>query len=247
MSIEITYPPLDVAKPVADGVWIVDSGPQSVRGLLHLPVRMTVLRLADGKLWLHSPTRWRSVLVDALEDLGRIRHLVAPSGTHWTYMIGWHNACPSALVWAAPGVARKFRRARQPVPIHAELGDAPPEDWAGQIEQAAFRGRGGFTEIAFFHRASGTLIRTDTVQALEPARLDLPTRLFARAVGATRGETPAHLRWVLGDAAHRAANRAAAERLIAWAPQRVIFAHGAWFRDDAPARLERAFAWLLRG
>ncbi|MBX6374135.1 MAG: hypothetical protein IRZ13_07825 [Acetobacteraceae bacterium] len=95
--------------------------------------------------------------------------------------------------------------------------------------------------------ASGTLILTDTVQALEPARLDLPTRLFAGAVGATRGETPAHLRWALGDAAHRAANRAAAERLIAWAPQRVIFAHGAWFRDDAPARLERAFAWLLRG
>jgi hypothetical protein len=239
MSIEITYPPLDVPKPVAEDVWIVDSGPQSVRGLLRLPVRMTVLRLADGKLWLHSPTRWRSVLVEALEDLGRIRHLVAPSSTHWTHVIGWHNACPSALVWAAPGVARKFRRARQPVPIHAELGDAPPEDWAGQIEQAAFRGRGGFTEIAFFHRASGTLILTDTVQALEPARLDLPTRLFAGAVGATRGETPAHLRRVLGDAAHRAANRAAAERLIAWAPQRVILAHGAWFRDDAPARLLR--------
>jgi hypothetical protein len=247
MSADVVYPPLDVPKPVAEDVWIVDSGPQTVFGVLHLPVRMTVLRLADGRLWLHAPTRWRSVLVDALEDLGRIRHLVAPNGAHWTHLFGWHNACPSALVWAAPGVARKLRRARQPVPIRAELGDAPPGDWAGQIEQAAFRGRGGFTEIAFFHRASGTLVLADTVQALEPARLDPPTRLFARAVGATRGETPAHLRRVFGDAAHRAANRAAAERLLAWAPRRVILAHGAWFRDDAPARLERAFAWLLRG
>lgn len=247
MSTEVTYPPLDVPKPVAEDVWIVDSGPHRVLGALCFPVRMTVLRLADGRLWLHSPTRWRSVLVDLLQDLGRIRHIVAPSGTHWTHLFGWHNACPAALVWAAPGVARKFARARQPVPVRAELGDAPPGDWAGQIEQTAFRGRGGFTEIAFFHRASGTLILTDAVQALEPARLDLPTRLFARAVGATGGETPAHLRWVLGSAAHRAANRAAAERLLALAPRRVIFAHCAWFRDDAPARLERAFAWLLRG
>ena len=27
------YPPLDAPKPVADGVWIVDSGPQRVLGL----------------------------------------------------------------------------------------------------------------------------------------------------------------------------------------------------------------------
>ena len=27
---DITYPPLDVPKPVADGIWIVDSGPLRV-------------------------------------------------------------------------------------------------------------------------------------------------------------------------------------------------------------------------
>ena len=52
----VTYPPLDVMKPVADGVWIVDSGPLRVLGM-PLPVRMTVVRLASGDLWLHSPTR----------------------------------------------------------------------------------------------------------------------------------------------------------------------------------------------
>jgi len=36
---DITYPPLDVPKPVADGVRIVDSGPLRVIGLLGLPRR----------------------------------------------------------------------------------------------------------------------------------------------------------------------------------------------------------------
>ncbi len=189
MSIETTYPPLDVPKPVAEDVWIVDSGPQKVLGgVLRLPVRMTAIRLADGRLWLHSPTRWRTPLGDALQDFGRIHHIVAPSPAHWTHLMGWHNACPAALVWATPGVAPKLRRARLPVPLQpAALGETPPQDWAGQIDQAVFRGRGGFTEVAFLHRASRTLILTDTVQALEPGRLGLPTRLFALAAALEAG------------------------------------------------------------
>ena len=94
MSADVVYPPLDVPKPVAENVWIVDSGPHRAFGLLRLPLRMTVLRLADGRLWLHSPTRWRSVLVDALEDLGRIRHLVAPNASHWTHLFGLAQRLP---------------------------------------------------------------------------------------------------------------------------------------------------------
>ena len=53
--------PLDTPKPVAAGVWVVDSGPQRVLGL-PIPLRMVVLRLADGGLWLHSPTRFSPAL-----------------------------------------------------------------------------------------------------------------------------------------------------------------------------------------
>jgi hypothetical protein len=85
--IDVTYPPRDVPKPVADDVWIVDSGPQHVFGVLALPVRMTVIRLTDGRLWLHSPTRPLPALVGALGTLGHIRHLVAPSAAHRTHLM----------------------------------------------------------------------------------------------------------------------------------------------------------------
>jgi len=51
----IPYSPNDLPKPIAESVWVVDGDPISAMGL-KLPVRMTVVRLKDGGLMLHSPT-----------------------------------------------------------------------------------------------------------------------------------------------------------------------------------------------
>ena len=63
----VSYPPLDVPKPIAKNLWNVDSGPLRVMGLIPLPVRMTIIRLADGGLLLHSPTRFDFDLARELE------------------------------------------------------------------------------------------------------------------------------------------------------------------------------------
>ena len=38
--------------------------------------------------------------------------------------------------------------------------------------------------------------------------------------------------------------RACLARMLAWQPQRVVFAHGRWYPDHAMAELRRAFRWL---
>ncbi len=103
---DATYPPLDVLKPVAEGVWIVDSGPLRALGI-PLPVRMTVVRLGDGSVWLHSPTRYDAGLHRAIAALGPIRHLVAPNIAHWTFLKDWQAQCPEALTWAAPNLRER--------------------------------------------------------------------------------------------------------------------------------------------
>lgn len=243
MARDGTYPPLDTPKPVAPEVWVVDSGPQRVLGL-PFPVRMTVLRLADGGLWLHSPTRFTPALAEALAALGPVRHLVAPDTAHWTHLPGWQRAFPEARLWTAPGVAERARRQGTRLRPHDDLGETAPEDWAAEMEQAVFTGP-GFAEVGFHHRPSRTLVLTDIVQAMEPARLPLVMGLLVRAVGSAGplGGTPVYLRLVLGR--RRAENRAAAERLLAPGPERVVFAHGAWFETDGTARLRRALGWLL--
>jgi hypothetical protein len=43
----------------------------------------------------------------------------------------------------------------------------------------------------------------------------------------------------------RAAAVSAAERLLRFNPERVIFAHGRWFDSDASPQLRRSLRWLL--
>ncbi|TDH61801.1 DUF4336 domain-containing protein [Dankookia rubra] len=242
MPQDVAYPPLDTPKPVAEGVWVVDSGPLRVLGL-PVPLRMTVLRLADGGLWLHSPTRFSASLVAALTALGPIRHLVSPGTAHWTHLQAWQAAFPEARLWAPHGVVERARDQGTALRAHGVLGPEPPADWAGQIAQETLAGA-GFVEIAFHHAASRTLVLCDTVQAMGPARLPLPMALLVRVLGAAgpAGGTPRHVRLVL--ARHLDHNRAAVRRLLALDPARVVFAHGAWFEADGAARLRRAFAWL---
>ncbi|TCZ62938.1 DUF4336 domain-containing protein [Roseicella aquatilis] len=243
MTRDGTYPPLDVPKPVAEGVWVVDSGPMRLLGM-PVPLRMTVVRLADGGLWLHSPVRYTTGLAAALQMLGPIRHLVSPGTAHWTQLQDWQAAFPEAKLWAPHGVVERARGQGTALRADGVLGPDSPPDWARQIGQDSLQGA-GFVEIAFFHRPSRTLVLTDTVQAMEPARLPWAMGLLVRGLGAAgpEGGTPRHVRLVL--ARHRDHNRDAARRLLALDPVRVIFAHGAWYAADGAERLRRAFGWLL--
>lgn len=236
-----SYPPLDVLKPFADGIWIADSGPMIASGL-SLPIRMTVIRLPDRSLMLHSPTRFTPALAAALAEVGTVRHLIAPNIAHWTRLPAWQRAYPQATLWAAPGLAERGQVQRSGLRIDRELGDAAPPEWAETVEQGLIDGAAGFSEIWFHHRPSRTLILTDVVQHMEPERLPPLTALVARLSGGANGTTPRYLRPVLrfgGTDLH-----GTAATLVGLAPERVVFAHGRPFTTDAAARLKQALAWV---
>lgn len=235
-----SYPPLDVLKPFGKDVWIVDSGPMIASGL-SLPIRMTVLRLPDRSLMLHSPTRFTPALAAALAELGVVRHLIAPNIAHWTRLPAWQRAYPKALLWAAPGLGERGQVQRSGLRIDRELGTVPPPEWAEAVDQGLIAGAAGFNEVWFHHRASRTLVLTDVVQHMEPERLPPITAFIARLSGGAWGTTPRYLRPVLRFGGRDL--RAAVATLVALAPERVVFAHGRPFTDDAAGQLRRALAW----
>lgn len=244
-EIDAGYPPLDVLKPVADNVWIVDSAPLKLMGLV-MPVRMTVVRLGSGDLWLHSPTRFDDALKAAIEDLGPIRHLVAPNSAHWTFLKDWQQHCRDATTWAAPNLRRRVQVKKSGVRLDRDIDDQTPQAWGGEIEHIVIPGGGGFREVAFFHRPTRTLILTDLIVNLEPEKLPPASRTFAKLTGtlAPDGRAPAYLRLVVLVRRKEAAEAAA--RVLAFAPERVIFTHGRWFERDGTAALKRSLAWLLK-
>ncbi|HJS85313.1 MAG TPA: DUF4336 domain-containing protein [Acetobacteraceae bacterium] len=239
-----TYPPLDILKPVAEGIWIADSGPLHILGM-PLPVRMTVVRLGDGGMWLHSPTRYTEGLRQAIEGLGPIRHLIAPNVAHWSFLKDWQRHCPKAVTWAAPNLRRRRQVRKAELRLDHDLSDTSPPDWAGEIAQAVVPGGGGFSEVGFFHQNSRTLVLTDLIQNLEPEKVPLLVRPIGNLLGvrAPNGKAPIYLRLVI--LARRRDAAQAASRMVAWAPERVIFAHGTWFERDGTAALRRSLSWLL--
>jgi hypothetical protein len=206
---------------------------------------MSVVRLANGDLLLHSPAQYTDDLKSAIEALGRIRHLIAPSIGHWMFLRDWQRACPTAETWAVPGLKERAGVRKAGIRIDGELGDNPPEVWASAIDQVLIRGP-VFREVDFFHRGSRTLLLTDLILNIEPEDLRPLARVMASALGicAPNGRAPAYIRALLK--LNRAEASQAAARLVAFSPERVIFAHGRWFERDGTAQLRRSLAWLLK-
>lgn len=231
-------------RPVADGIWIVEGDPLPIAGL-HLPVRMTIVALPDGALLLHSPVARQPALAEALGRLGRVGHLVAPNIAHWTMIGGWQRAEPAATLWAVPNLRKRGQVRRSGLRIDRDLTETPPPEWGGVFEQAMIPGAAGFQELALLHRPSRTLILTDVVQNMGREVTPAWARPAAWLLGAAQhdGRPPVYLRLAVKGGGEPA--RAAARRLVGWAPERVIFSHGDWYERDGTASLRRALDWLL--
>lgn len=232
-----------VLTKVSEDVWLVDAGTIDALGL-PLPVRMVIIRLATGELLLHSPTRHSQALQHELQALGPIRYLLAPSVAHWMSIADWQAALPEAQVMAVAGLKQRAQVRRSGLRIDTELDGKVPAAWAGQIDTVLVSAP-PYAEIALFHRASRTLVLTDLVQNLDPTRLPPWPRWIAERIGVTApdGRAPVYLRMLLklwGGSVARAA-----ARLVAFAPDRVVFSHGEWFDKDATARLRQSLRWLL--
>ncbi|MBI1219304.1 MAG: DUF4336 domain-containing protein [Rhodobacteraceae bacterium] len=210
------------------------------------PTRMTVIRLANGNLFLHSPIRHSQWLERDLLGLGPIRHLVAPNWIHYAGLPGWQAAAPDAITWAAPGVRARAVARGVMVRWDRDLADAAPADWAGQIDQMIVHGSPVHQEAVFFHRSSRTLILTDLIENFEAARLPGWFRGLARLAGVVDPDGKAPIDMRMSFRRGKPQLRAAVEQMIDWAPERVILSHGRWYDRDGVAELRRAFRWALR-
>ena len=242
-----TYPPLNTLKPIADNVWIVD-GPIIEFGMpwpkMPFPTRMTVIRMADGGLFIHSPTPIIESLRAEIDALGPVRHIVGPNRIHYWWVPEWRNAYPEAEVYLAPRIREQ---AGDRIDFAArEMNERTGYPWDGEIGTLPVEGD-FMTEVVFFHIASRTLILTDLIENFEPQKLSsLFMRLITRLGGvqAPDGQMPRDMRWTYRK--QRAGVREAIETMIGWNPERIVIAHGRWFDTDGTDELRRAFRWVLR-
>jgi hypothetical protein len=219
--------------PIAPNLWHMERGFKAA-GLL-VSSRMTVVRFGDGRLWLHSPVRFDEAVAGQLRGLGDVAWIVAPNRAHHLFARHAQRMFPGAALYGAPGLAAK----RPDLAGLVELGDTVPREWQHELDQVWIRGVPFVNEVAWFHKASKTLVMTDVLQCWGGS-LDWKTALYARLTGVRRRlDVPRTVRLVMRD---RALFAGSARIILAWPFTRVITAHNSIVEQDAHALVERAFS-----
>ncbi len=203
-------------------------------GLIRIPVRMTVLRLADGQLVLHSPTPISPALEEELRTLGPVGFIVVPQA-HGKFAARASESFPGAQLLAAPGAPS----GRKSLNFHGSLADQPPAAWKDQVASHLVLGF-RLHEVVLFHRPSRTLVLTDLCFNIRRSSSSV-ARLFFRANGMWQRFGPSRMirRLAVSD---RAALTSSLEQVLRWDFERVLPGHGDAVEYGGPDALRAA--WL---
>ena len=218
--------------PFVDGVWLA-SDPVRIVGM-QLSATMALLRLGDGSLVAYSPVSLTAERRAAVDAIGRLAHVYAPSTFHHRWAGEWAAAYPQARVHAPAPLAKKLR-------VERVLGDGSEPAFDGVVDEVHIDGF-RLDETVLVHRASRTLVVADLVHNVgRPegawARMYTKTMGFYDRVALSR-----MLRWAAFS--DRAAARRSVDAVLALPFDRLVVGHGAPLAAGAKEALAAAYAWL---
>jgi hypothetical protein len=227
--------PFEVVVP--DAIWATER-PVWFGGV-RLRSRTTVVRLAGGALWVHSPCPPTDDVCAELDALGEVRWIVVPNRYHHLQTPATAARYPNALVVGPKSVQSRNPQVHLTMPTDdpAYLR-ATPELTAIQLAGVPF-----LDETVFFHAASGSLIAADLLISA-CARDHWTWRTAARIWGRYgKVRTPPDVRM------HTRASAAVAESIAqmrALPLQRILVAHADPITDRPAAQIAEAWDFAIR-
>ena len=145
---------------------------------LRLDHRMTVIRLSNGELLIHSPIAFAEPLRAEILQLGIPAWFVAPSRFHDMFWPEWFRAFPNARFLAVPG----FDRDHPELPF-TDILDQRSRFGDGEVTAVPLRGLPGLNEVLLYHQPSRSLIMADLIFNIAPQAQNIFGRLFLRLNG----------------------------------------------------------------
>lgn len=223
-------------RRIDDTLWVAER-PFAPLPFLDIGTRMTVVRLSDGGVALHSLVAADAPTRAAVDAIGPVRAVLCPNRVHHLFAGEWKQAYPAARLLAAPGLARK----RRDLAFDGVLGEDPDPVWGDSLRSIPVHGIPILEEVAFLHPASRTLVLTDLV--FHPTPASRPgLRRWTRITRVRDGFGPnAVVRLGVSD---RAALRRSLDRVLDHDFDRVTMTHGEVLESGGRAAIERAWAWL---
>ena len=200
----------------------------------NLRLRMTVVRLTSGRLWVHSPTAICDDLIRETTELGDVGYIVGPNNGHNLFLGEWVSAFPQAELIISSGIPGKLELTEG-----FELLDADFDNiWAEDLEHIYMPGVRFFDESVFLHKKSRSLILTDYIQNYVGAEQTFMQKFVLGPIG-FKGiciAPPLKLGFFHKD---KAGFKDSLERIGQWQFDRIVVTHGDIIEEDAMATLNR--------
>lgn len=224
-------------RELAAGLWVLEVALRAFG--YEVGRRMTVVRLADGGLFVHAPAPLTPDLRTALGALGPVRFVVAPNHVHGhRFMDEYRAAYPAAELIGAPGIDVR----RKKLELDGLLGSVADPRWRDDLDQAVFLGSYA-PEVVFLHRSSRTLILGDLVIAVSRASVQSRGARIAWTLEGVYGRAAMPRSFRVGTRNRRAARRSV-DRILSWDFDRLVLGHGDVIEYGGHAVFERAMSWL---
>lgn len=222
-------------RSLDEGLWVHED---AIKLGVEFGLRMTVVRLNSGELWVHSPTKISPTLQAEVDALGRVGALVAPSNGHNLFLQEWMAAYPEAKVFCSEGIPAKL----PDLDGHTVLDNASGCPWPEDLRMQRLDGVPFFHECLFLHPPSSSLIVTDFVQNHRNQTHTGLARVMTKLVFEPIGfkdiclAPPLRFKFMIKD---KAALVASLQTVLGWSFQRIIVTHGEIIEEDAQATLAR--------
>jgi len=221
---------------VPDSIWVTER-PIWFHGV-RLRSRTTVIRLAGGALWVHSPCTPTDDVCAALDALGEVRFIVVPNRWHHLQTPATAARYPNAIV-----VGPESAQARNPH-VNLTMGADDPAYISSTPELISIQVKGVpfLDETVFFHAASGSLIAADLLMTA-CAHDHFTWRIAARIFGLYgKVRPPPDVQW------NTRANAAVTEsitQLRALPLERILVAHADPITDRPVEQLAEAWDFAI--
>jgi hypothetical protein len=209
----------------------------------HFFSRMTIIKLSNGQLWIHSPCQITPQLKAEIEALGQVGVIVAPGNYHHLHITSCQDAFPSAQTFICPGVEKKQPKLK----FDAILHESKPEDsYAADFEQVLIQGNRVINEVAFLHKESKTLILTDSIELIGDSTpgtnwvLRCWWKYLLRMWNVPKPAPEYQMGWN-----DKVLAKKSMEQILQWDFQKVVIAHGENILEDAKNVVHSAWKGIL--
>jgi len=156
-----------IIREVKSGVWTFSRPFQRAPGV-PFGGRSTAVKLNDGAVWLFASTKADEETLSKIREIGPVKYIVTPDFEHYLNLADFHKAFPDAKVIGVDGVEAK--PALSGVKFAGIYGKDPAGTTYGFEDEVSACYFSGFKnkDVAFFHKASKTLIEADLLFNLPP-------------------------------------------------------------------------------